>query len=174
MFTNDISSYLSKANSIAVVDIEPSLSYLEKALENTEVRVGIFGSRYVISKTNSGCVSLYQITKVANKVFNEIRKTWNFKKSTRQRLKILEQKIDLFFDKSDKLVKNKNLFTLFFSCLKEYSLFPYTTRFYWEEGTRLSSHYTKKQWKETFWFWDRLPKEPAVIASYQPDVYYHV
>lgn len=152
-------------------EIEPALMFLEKALKETEVKVNLLGSRYITSSSNKDWASLDKVTSTANKVFGEFRKTWNFSNETRKRIKVLEEKIDAFYKKSDELLSKVNIVTKILNWLREFSFIPYTNRFYWDENTRLSSHYSKEQWKKAFHFWDR-PKDLTMV-SHQPDVYYH-
>lgn len=41
-----------------------------------------------------------------------------------------------------------------------------------KKNTRLSSFYTKEQWKQNFWFWDK-PIYGNVCWTGHPQVYFH-
>lgn len=170
---NEISTHLSKAYRMAKTDKEGALSYLEAALKDSSLKVSIFGSTYITSSSQNGYASFDKVLATANTVFDEYRKTWNFSNKDRERIKTLEVKIDKLLNKSDETLKSCNIFTKIFNWIKTCSFipYPYTNRFYWEENTRLSTHYTKEQWRKNFWFWDR-PRD-FVLVSHQPDVYYH-
>lgn len=166
---NEISSYLSKASSIATSDKEGALRFLEDALKGTDAHVSYLGTRYISSRNLKGSVSLDKVIIAATKVFDAYRKNWAFSNNERKVFKALEEKIDLFYEKTDSIIKYSDIFTKFLVWLREFSVLPYTNRFFWEVNTRLSCNYTKEQWKQNFWYWDK----PFSMVSHQPDVYYH-
>lgn len=153
------------------VSKEYALKTLESALENTKVKVSFLGSVYITS--SKGWVTLNKVTDTANKVFDAYRKIWDFSKKERARFKAIEAKINSFYETSTEA----SLITKIFNFIKSFlSINPYTPKFYWEENTRLSDHYTKKQWLYAFWYrilWDHPNDHYLARASNQPDVYYH-
>ncbi len=167
MFRNDINNYLSLAKNTAS-DPVAALAFLEKALENTEAKISCLGGRYVSSSTNNGFSSIDRAAYTANRVFGEFRKTWDFDTATRQRIKNIEDKIDSFYTNSSKELKKSNWLIKVLNFMREFNLLPYTTRFFWEENTRISSHYRADQWSI---FWGKKPN--PTLCSRQPDVYYH-
>lgn len=173
---NHISFFLDKASGLADVP-EVALSYLEEGLKDTEVNISFFGSTYISSSTQKGYASLEKTTCTVNKVFDSFRKSWNFSNETRNRIKVLENKIDAFYRNYDEKIKIMKAFTQFCNYLREsiFSALPFITRFLWVSTTRLSCYYTNQQWKNNFGFWDKPNKGLDIRANHYGCfvVYYH-
>lgn len=113
------------------------LEQLNGILDTSQAAVSFWGTRQVSYKGER--VSFTQLAQKVSIAADFCREN-GLDELRREQWISISQKIAAFYDKSDVAIKNKNFITRFFVSVREFTLFPYTQRFFYEEGI-VESHF---------------------------------
>ncbi|MCB1111180.1 MAG: hypothetical protein H7A37_00590 [Chlamydiales bacterium] len=114
---------------LSSLNLPNQMEEFKKLLDTAQVKTTFWGSRVVEVNGFSGSVYLDD---VARKIINQ-RSDANDLLPTKQMARFaITEKLRGFYNDSDTKIQNSNFFTKFLNWIREFSLLPYTPRFYIE------------------------------------------
>ncbi len=125
--------------------------------EKSELKISFWGSEYIVVKDFEGSLSIDAITK---RLFELIRKNYEFNESNRDIGKRIAYKINSIYDKSDEILKTCNLFTKILVFLRGLFGLDISWR-NWElyEEKNVFEYYTRSQFNKVFGYFPEEAKE---------------
>jgi hypothetical protein len=116
-------------------DCENKLEDLSKFVEACDSHVSFWGQRVVTTPNYSGEVSLEWLTRQVQLAQYKKIETNSFSLAERIAGLGIVKQLENFYAKTDQQIPVRNFLTRFFNWIREFSVLPYTTRFYLEELT---------------------------------------
>ena len=152
------------------LDFSTQLSAVKKIMETAEVKTTFWGSRVVVVKGFSGSVYLDDIAHKIICAGNKRSDADNLLPAERIAGINIVRKLKNLYSISDVQIKNSNFFTKFLNWIREYSIHPYTTRFYLEVSAeqRFRAYSEAKFLHQFGGAFDSFHHHPASNGSFGP------
>lgn len=116
------------------IDFSTQLEQVERLLEGVSTKITFWGSRVITLADKSGSVSLNTIARLVEKAAkdrsDQDNLTWKEMKTGSR----IVTRVQELYKESDAQRKQANFFTRICNAIREFSLTPYTDRFYIEKG----------------------------------------
>ncbi|GAB4231640.1 MAG: hypothetical protein Tsb0021_10080 [Chlamydiales bacterium] len=128
----------SKINSLEFNDKDNLVSNLTKfrnILNSCEAKVSFWGGRYITSPDSVESVSVDFIAKKILQIERHYSSDFELSLEARVLGLDLTKRVRTIYTETDKKIQSSNIFTRVFNFIREFSFFPYTTRFYIKESS---------------------------------------
>ncbi len=160
-------SLLTRLNSL---NFTTQINEVNDLLDRAQPKITFFGGRVIEVKESSGSVYLDDIAKKLLNASEQHSDACNL--TPQERIAGVEavKKLKRFYEISDTQVQNSNFITRFFNFIREFTLLPYTTRFYFDHNADQNYRAFSKplfieQFGDTF---DEWGEHPASDGSFGP------
>ncbi|NGX34123.1 MAG: hypothetical protein K1060chlam1_00472 [Candidatus Anoxychlamydiales bacterium] len=135
------------------IDRAKNISELASLLKDTEVKFTFLGAKKVSKKAFNQSAALDKIASKALSLIIPFLKDWNFSLQDRHHISFITNKINKYYEKTDRRFKKRNIFTKIFYLIRNIFSWFLQTRKIWDTLTldiAPAIYYSANQYIETF------------------------